>query len=436
MADYGNYTTYHFDDVDEMSDYESTGAPPPPPPADDYAVAKGSSRAVDGVPKDLEGHSEYDKLNSTMNTTSGDAYDDDGEEDQSVEIPPTKVVEDMMRREQEAQVEKGGKRVLCLTALLCLLLSMGIILAAGYGTGAFDTSSSETKTSAAITVDGYTPGQIPGETETPDEEYEEANFDERPSEGPADTASTSSARGQAMREYLGTVAIAGANSFADLASPESLALQWLILEDPLKLDATKEEDQFQITQRYALVTLWYNSAFTWANETNWLIGEECTWHGVFCTSLTTDISAGNASSISKRQGSGSGVQVVSGINLEGNNVQGNIPADIALLSFVTSLNLADNVLEGSLPDSLTQMTALEEIYLDRNMLTQDLSTYDFSPLATTLTLLDLSSNLFSGNLPTSLWKLFNLELLVIDNNKFTGSLNDDVSLLTKLSKSS
>jgi hypothetical protein len=431
MADYGNYTTYHFDDVDEMSDYESTGAPPPPPPEDDYAGLK-ASRAIDGVPKDLEADSEYDKLNNTLGT-SPDAYDDDGE-DGSVEIPPTKVVEDMMRREQEAQTEKGGKKILCMAALLCLLLSMAIILAAGFGTGAFDTSSTETQTNA-VTVDGYTPADVPVDTTTTSDQDtlddEEANVDERPNEEPAD--STSSSRGQAMKDYLSTVAINGADSFTDLASPESLALQWLILEDPLQLDATKEEDQFQITQRYALVTLWYNSDYTWANETNWLQGQECTWHGIYCTSLTADFPSGNSSSISKSTGTGG--EVVSGINLEGNNVQGNIPADLGLLSFVTSLNLADNVMEGTLPDSLTQMTVLEELYLDRNMLTQDLSTYDFSPLATTLTLLDISSNLFSGSLPTSLWKLFKLELLVIDNNKFTGALSDDISLLTELSKS-
>ena len=124
MADYGNYTTYHFDDVDEMSDYESTGAPPPPPPDDEYGMS--NKKAVDEVPRDLENagdanHSEYEKLNQTMATSP--EYDDEVPEDGSVEIPPTKVVEDMMRREQEAQTEKGGKKVVLFSAILCILLS-------------------------------------------------------------------------------------------------------------------------------------------------------------------------------------------------------------------------------------------------------------------------------------------------------------------------
>ncbi|CAB9503659.1 Leucine rich repeat N-terminal domain [Seminavis robusta] len=461
MADYGNYTTYHFDDVDEMSDYESTGAPPPPPPDDDYAAKKAAM--VDEVPHDLEAadaaaaNSEYDKLNTTMGT-SPDVYDDDDVgEDGSVEIPPTKVVEDMMRREQEAAVEKGGNKVVFLSAILCILLSLVIILGAGFGTGAFKKEPANNIEANAVTVDGYTPNTIPGEEEdeeptvvTPEDmgaedtvldpiqQEEQENFDERPSETTTPPAVESS-RGQDMREYLGTVAMGGPNTFSDLSSPESLALQWLVLEDPLQLDATNEDHKFQITQRYALVSLWYNSDFTWANETNWLNGDECTWHGISCITLVADFADGAAadggnSSSSVSKNTGSSVQVVTRINLEGNNVQGRIPADLALLSFITSLNLADNVIEGALPDTLTQFSTLEELYLDRNLLSQDLSSYDFTPLAATLTLLDLSSNSFFGNLPPSLWKLARLELLVIDNNGFTGPLSDDVGQLTALTR--
>ena len=117
-ADYGNYTTYHFDDVDEMSDYESTGAPPPPPPEGDLPASMTQLKqdgtttttpVVDGVPKDLEANN--NKLNETLATdpdygdlaNANNANDDDfDEEDGSVEIPPTKVVQDMERRETAA----------------------------------------------------------------------------------------------------------------------------------------------------------------------------------------------------------------------------------------------------------------------------------------------------------------------------------------------
>jgi hypothetical protein len=43
----------------------------------------------------------------------------------------------------------------------------------------------------------------------------------------------------------------------DSATTEERALQWLIEEDPLNLNAS---DQFQLQQRYALLTLWYQTS--------------------------------------------------------------------------------------------------------------------------------------------------------------------------------
>lgn len=467
MADYGNYTTYHFDDVDEMSDYESTGAPPPPPPEDEYGFS--IKRPVHEVSKDLENagdvvDSEYDALNHTM-ATSPD-YDDEAAEDGSVEIPPTKVVEDMMRREQEAETDKGGNKVVFLSVTVCVLLSLIIILSAGFGTGTFGGTSRDTQAQAdSITgePDDYQPNVIQGDG--PAETQEAGGFEqvERPGKTPPDDIdgdtvgreesvgetgtvggedgvygnagvvdngpSDGTSRGQDMRAYLSSASLAGPETFADLSSPESLALQWLVLEDPLKLDAAKAEDQFQITQRYALVSLWYNSDFTWANETNWLQGEECDWYGISCISLVAPSEA--ASDVSR---SGGGMQVVTRINLEGNNVQGNIPPDLALLTFVTSLNLADNVIEGTIPASLVQMNSLEELLLDRNLLVGDISGYNFGPLSGGLQLLDLSSNGFTGNLPPSLWELTTLEFLVLDNNDFAGPLSAKIGNLTQLTR--
>lgn len=440
MADYGNYTTYHFDDVDEMSDYESTGAPPPPPPDHEYGAK--NKRAVDGVPRDLENNtgaasnqsSEYDKLNQTM-ATSPD-YDDEVPEDGSVEIPPTKVVEDMVRREQQAQTDKGGKKVVFMSAILCILLSLAIILGAGFGTGTFGGNQNGAVAQEDSIVgedsEGYQPNTVPGDQPSEGgDEGEDFQGQERPTNDNTNGSAPDTTRGQAMRDYLTSLSLAGSDAFANLASPESLALQWLVLEDPLQLDAGKEEDQFQISQRYALMTLWYNSDFTWANETNWLQGHECDWYGISCISLISPSQAGS-SEVSKS--ANSAMQVVTRINLEGNNVQGKIPADLGLLTFVTSLNLADNVIEGTLPPSLTKMVSLEELLLDRNLMVEDLSTYDFSSLAPSLQLLDLSDNGFVGMLPASLFSLTSLELLVLDNNAFTGAISSSVGQLSKLTR--
>ena len=408
-ADYGDYTTYRFDDIDEMSDYESTGGPPPPPPEDDYEAqlnpestynntATATTNLVDEVPKD--------DLNLTRNTEDEDA------EENSVEIPPTKVVEDMMRKERRA-AEKGPQKKLFLGGVACLLISLAVILGAGFGTGTFSVGkSTNNRANAAV----YEPNPIPGD---PTEEDGSNNSgttgegDARP-EGPADI--TGSALGMAMREYLSGVSLKGADAFSDLSSPESLALQWLVLEDPLQLDPETEDQQFQINQRYALMSLWFNSDYTWANETNWMDQDECSWYGITCMALD----AGETQ-----------VQVISRINLEGNNVQGNIPPDLALLEFLTSINLADNILEGALPDTLTGLISLEELLLDRNLFTMDLSTFDFSAF-TNMVWLDLAQNNFYGNLPDSLYQMTSIEMLILDNNQLTGSISENIANLQNL----
>lgn len=443
-ADYGNYTTYHFDDVDEMSDYESTAPPPPPPPPlPSHGGSKNNDEeegdienlhndneipAIDGVPKDLKDNSDdkdkeqYDDdgygygygglLNRTRTT------EDDDAEDNSVEIPPTQVVEDMMRKERQAATGKRTSRTLMMAGVACLLVSLAAILGAGFGTGAFDMSSSGSSESAsASAAEGYEPNPIPGD---PIEEGGSSGGggEVRPEE-PSEVSD--SARGLAMREYLSGVSEGGANSFADLSSPESLALQWLVLEDPLQLDASEETHHFRIVQRYALMTLWYNSDFTWANETNWMNDDECSWYGVGCMGLNAGAQDGTETT------------VVTTLDLQGNNVQGNIPADLALLEFLTSLNLADNVMEGALPSSLSKLVSLQELYLDRNLFGMDLSTFDFAPL-TQLALLDLAANQFFGGIPDSIWQLTNIELLVLDNNQLTGSISGEIANLSNMGK--
>jgi len=433
--DYGNYTTYHFDDVDEMSDYESTGAPPPPPPPPETNGK--NDDGVDGVHQDLEAATQKDGLNETTLTAQSNDYedeygddergeggdyqgyrndnDDDGldGDDGSVEIPPTKVVQKMMLREQNQATEtKSGNgtstRVFGMIAI-CLLLAMVVILGVGFGTGTFGGDKNSSNSSSEESANN--------ESET--------TSDPEATRPPVDGSDliAESERGQEMRNFLSGISFGGADSFADTSSPESLALQWLVLEDPLQLDPTDAAQQFQLTQRYALATLWFNSDFTWAEETNWLNEDECTWLGITCTDSTETAGNSTANTASR---------AVTIINLEGNNVQGNIPQDLALLNSIVTLNLSDNIMEGEIPASLTSITTLEELMLDRNLLAMDMSNFDWSGLVN-IQLLDVSSNKFSGTLPDSLWTLTTLEVLVLDNNAFTGELSGNVSQLTQLS---
>ena len=67
-----------------------------------------------------------------------------------------------------------------------------------------------------------------------------------------------------------------------LATPEEMAVQWLINEDPLELFANDTPTQTRLTQRYSLLTLWYSTNGTsWFQNQGWLTAEnECTWFGI------------------------------------------------------------------------------------------------------------------------------------------------------------
>jgi hypothetical protein len=80
-------------------------------------------------------------------------------------------------------------------------------------------------------------------------------------------------------------------------TPEDRALNYLIVNDTtfsfsqlLTLNSTMTNIvQFRICQRYALLTLWFQPAFTstsWYDTSGWLVNaNECDWAGISCASI-------------------------------------------------------------------------------------------------------------------------------------------------------
>ena len=106
----------------------------------------------------------------------------------------------------------------------------------------------------------------------------------------------------------------------DNPTAEELAVQWLIQDDPLELSAAT--DQFRLTQRYALLTLWFGTnGPSWTSNSSWLEDEnECTWQGIACGDSESQPAA-----------------VVS-IDLTSNGLDGTISVDGALLPNMNQLS--------------------------------------------------------------------------------------------------
>lgn len=84
----------------------------------------------------------------------------------------------------------------------------------------------------------------------------------------------------------------------------------------------------------ALVTIYeFTSGVSWHNNTGWLTDPDpCAWHGVACDG-----------------------GVVVALDLFGNNLRGQLPAEIADLTDLMTLTLNDNPLTGEVPEEITSL---------------------------------------------------------------------------------
>jgi hypothetical protein len=151
--------------------------------------------------------------------------------------------------------------------------------------------------------------------------------------------------------------------------------------------------QFRIRQRYALLTLWFQQAFTntaWTNRNGWLVNaNECgnSWNGIGCTSMNLGGDVGM-------------VNVVTRFYFFGNNIQGTIPADLGLLTAMTTFVVNNNALTGTLPASIGQWTALTYLNVWTNALTGTIpaSIDNFSQIRVAY----FHGNIFTGTMPNGI----------------------------------
>jgi DNA-binding SARP family transcriptional activator len=175
----------------------------------------------------------------------------------------------------------------------------------------------------------------------------------------------------------------------------------------------------------------------WKNSSGWLSDTTpCNWFGVVC-------SAGS----------------VTELNLPDNNLRGNIPPEISLLTNLKTLNLEFNHLSGSIPPELGNLSQLEFMSLTGNsglsgsippelgnltsLQALILSSYEGgtqlsgqipSELGNLTKLMDLeiSNSLVSGPIPPELGQLTNLLLLDLSNSPLSGPIPPEIGNLVNL----
>ena len=137
------------------------------------------------------------------------------------------------------------------------------------------------------------------------------------------------------------------------------------------------------------------------------MGTECTWYGVTCTNSHVAI-----------------------LNLNTNNLTGQIPSEIGNLSALWDLRLHDNQLTGPIPSSLAGISALKEIRLMNNQMTGGIPP-EFGSIPE-LIALNFSNNQLTGGIPAELGNLATLQRLRLAQNKLTGSIPPELGNLLAL----
>ena len=147
----------------------------------------------------------------------------------------------------------------------------------------------------------------------------------------------------------------------------------------------------------------------WTNNANWLNERPIReWYGV-----TNDASGR-----------------VNGLLLDGNELTGELPAELGSLSNVQRLELGNNKLSGEIPTELGSLSNLQRLELGNNKLTGEIPT-ELGNLGN-LGILLLGSNQLTGEIPMELGSLSNLETLVINFNQLTGEIPKELGNLSNL----
>jgi hypothetical protein len=201
-----------------------------------------------------------------------------------------------------------------------------------------------------------------------------------------------------LTDLLSSVSFDRGAALSNSSTPQYSALIWLANNTNLDMYSNKQK-----IQRYALATFYYSTnGDKWNNKSGWLSdADECEWYN---SESFNDIGGSFC-----RDGELVGLVMVEVDTFSGNNLDGTIPNEIALISnSLEQMILFYNKLTGPIPSEIGLMKALN--------------------------ILALGFNSLSGTIPTEVGLLTHLLMLELSLNKLLGTIPTEIGALTSLSE--
>ncbi len=216
-----------------------------------------------------------------------------------------------------------------------------------------------------------------------------------------------------IADRLAFVTPGGNETLMEPNSPQYRAWQWLVYDDEMKLDPAADHLQ----QRYLLMVIHFPSMLDESDDgQNWGSPvHECEWEEVQCKDkmdLMYEYGQDDTVWIDDAP-----QRIVTGLKLS-QRLNGQVPEELSLLSFLQYLDLESNKLVGSLPSHIYELHKLDTLILSQNQLSNVDDIGEFKHLEH----LSLSMNNFKGPLPTSFQNLKHLKTLDLHTNEFSGDL--------------
>lgn len=200
------------------------------------------------------------------------------------------------------------------------------------------------------------------------------------------------------------------------ASPQQLALDWIVLDDPAALEVSHPA----LMDRYGLAVLFFGMGGSrWRSSDNWMSSRGiCSWQGVECAPKEQEASA--ETNYAPYTTTYDEDTFVIGIKLKSNLLKGSLPDEFGTaFEELVTIDLEDNQLYGTLPVALSQSQHLSNLLLGHNLLTGNLPK-EYASLEN-LHRFSVSHNSIKGTIPTE-WEsgLAKLRQFSVSHNQISG----------------
>eukprot|EP00544_Gedaniella_sp_CCMP2646_P011764 CAMPEP_0202482554 /NCGR_PEP_ID=MMETSP1361-20130828/1956_1 /ASSEMBLY_ACC=CAM_ASM_000849 /TAXON_ID=210615 /ORGANISM="Staurosira complex sp., Strain CCMP2646" /LENGTH=564 /DNA_ID=CAMNT_0049110493 /DNA_START=48 /DNA_END=1740 /DNA_ORIENTATION=- len=274
-----------------------------------------------------------------------------------------------------------------------------------------------------------------------------------------EAATVAPRRDQELVNIMST--ISSSQSLSDPTSPQYMAKQWLIEEDPLQLTPSDFVSEGRILQRYALAVFYFATGGPESWDPNsWLQGQECAgqyWIGLSCNDndevramafddfglsgfIPPEIGALTMleNLILKNHEKLTGqipvtigqLSILGQLGLYNNALTGGIPHEMYGATRLNYINFQNNQLDGGLSIGIEKMTNLEKLILFNNYFSGGLPFQQFAN--TKMTFLGVSNNGFSSTIPSIISRMSRLEYFYIDGNEFSGLVPENLGKIPSL----